>query len=240
MVLKVAIALGIGYLIYLGGRFIFEKSPFFPVSTVEITGNQYIERETILALAAIDYSASLKDVDTEAITNRLLGNAYIKGVSVTTLLPATVRIDIEERQPAFFLVEKGLYMVDETGLMLEKHPNMPIFEVPMITGLSRAAMAKDSTALPGALSLVGKVKYMDREFSKSFSPMISEINFSGKGEPELVLVKGGARAALGKKDQYQRLFLLGNFMLKQQESQLYEIKRIDLTIPDRLIVQKRS
>ena len=240
--LKLAMVVAIGYAIFLGARALYEKSAFFPVTQVEVVGNGYLAHSDILALAQVDFTASLNEIDTKVIADRLLQNPYISGVSVTTLLPSKVLISIEERQPVFYLLDQGLFMVDRQLTLLEKLPGMSFEQVPLVTGLKRQQVEEDSTRLREALKLVGKMDELNREFKGNLRPLVSEISLKNSSNPELVLVKGGARVQLGSSDHYQRLYTLGEFMLGKAKKiqELSNIKRIDLTVPSRVIVQKRS
>ena len=158
-------------------------------------------------------------------------------MSVTRELPSTILIDVQEREPALYLVDKSIYMVDGMGLVLEKMPGMPMGKAPFVTGLSRAKMKKDSTALDAALQLVHKI----REVDESLLSLISEVNIRNTKSPKLVLVKGGANVKLGESGHYQRLFLLSQFLRKQPIiEKLSTIKSVDLTYTNRIIINHKS
>ncbi len=220
-----------------GSELLLQKSGFFTVSAVEISGNKYISKKNIQAIANIDTNQSMYSVKLTAISEALLRNQYIRGVSVTRGLPSTIHIDVQEREPFLYLVDKSIYMVDETGLILEKIPGMPMGKAPFITGISRKEMQKDSTILSSAIQLVRKI----REVDESLLPLISEVHIRKNRAPELILIKGGAHVKIGDSKHYQRLFLLSQFLRKQPIiNKLKKIKSVDLTFRNRIVINHKS
>lgn len=218
------------------------ETRFFRVSRIAITGTKYLPESAILKRAAIPEDTTLYAVDLDAVTARLLENPYVRGVSVTRGLPSSILIDVEEREPLFYLVDRKLYMVDAYGVVLEKLPGMPVGHLPMITGLTREKIRKEDRTLNAAIDMVLKIREVDTRLPESLFALISEINFTKRGRPELVLVQGGARVDLGEDRHYERLYLLGSFLLGERPylQKLPDVKRIDMTVPDRIIVRRKS
>ena len=213
------------------------KSGYFVIKAVKITGNHYVDQKNIQTFANIDLNQSMFDVDLANITNTLLKNQYIRGVSVTRMLPSTILIDVQEREPVFYLVDKSVYMVDETGKVLKKLPRMPMGKLPIVTGVKLKAIQKDSTALYATLHLVKQIYEVD----ETLVPLISEINYTKHKYPEFVLVNGAARVKIGKSNHYSRLYLLSQLLNKPPViDKLATIRTIDLTFADRIIIQNKS
>ncbi len=228
--------LGLSYGGLLLGKMLLHQSGLFVVESVKITGNHYIDEKNIQTFANIDLNQSMFDVDLANITDNVLRNSYIRGVSVTRILPSTIQITVQEREPVFYLLDKSIYLVDETGMVLKKLPRMPMGKLPIITGLTLEKVQQDSTLMPAVLSFVKKIYEVDA----SLIPFISEINYT-KHIPEIVLVNGAARVKLGKTRHYRRLYLLSQLLRKQPVvDKLAKIRSIDLTFADRIVVQQKS
>ena len=222
--------------VYLGDIFL-RNSGIFTVSFVEVTGNSYIPKKNIQAIANIDTNQSMYDVKLPNVAESLLRNQYVRAVSVTRELPSTILIDVQERKPALYLVDKSIYMVDKTGLILEKLPGMPMGKAPFVTGITRTQLKKDSTALFSAIQIVRKIQEID----ESLLSLISEVNIRKKDAPELILIRGGAHVKIGESKHYQRLFLLSQLLHKQPiMDKLPTIRSVDLRYQDRIIINHKS
>lgn len=218
-------------------RFITIKSRFFVVKNVQVTGHKYMDDKEIVKLADIRAEQTMFGVDLPGVTNTLLQNQYIHGVSVSRVLPSTILIDVQEREPFLYLIDRSIYMMDETGVLLKKLPRMPMGKLPIVTGLSVEALQQDSSAALSAIRLVKRIQEVDERLIS----LISEINLARDRAPELVLIKGAARVKIGREGIYQRLFILSEFLSKQPIiEQLPEIKQIDLTFADRIVVKKKT
>ena len=218
-------------------KFITLKSRFFVVKNVQVTGYKYMDEKEIIKLADIQAEQTMFGVDLPGITNTLLQNKYIHGISVSRVLPSTILIDVQEREPFLYLIDRSIYMMDETGVLLKKLPRMPMGKLPIVTGLSMEALQQDSSAALSAIRLVKKIQEVDERLIS----LISEINLARDRAPELVLIKGAARVKIGREGIYQRLFILSEFLRKQPiMEQLPDIKQIDLTFADRVVVKKKT
>jgi cell division septal protein FtsQ len=222
---------------YRGSNYLMYRTGLFKVEKIMVSGNRYIDGEGIVSAAKIDSNQAMYKVDPVAVTETLLKNRYFRGVSVTRVMPSTIMIDVQEREPVLYLVDKTIYMVDEEGTTLKKLPTMPMGKCPIVTGVTLKQVEKDSSALVESIEIVKKI----REVDASLFSFISEINIGKDKHPELVLIKGAARVKIGTGNYYQRLFILSQFFEKQPVvEQLPKIKQIDLTFADRIVIQKKS
>ncbi len=224
---------GAGYFV----NYLIHNSRFFLVKKVEVTGNRYLETTVVKDSVKVINNQRMFSVNLPEVTDDLLKNKYIRGVSVSRVLPSTILVDVQEREPFLYMVDKSIYMVDETGLILKKLPRMPMGKLPIVTGVPVAEMQNDSTALPSTIALIQRIKEVD----PSLLSLISEININKNKQPELVLIKGAARVKLGDTNQYERLYILSEFLNKKPIiEKLQEIKQIDLTFADRIVVQNKG
>jgi len=225
------------YIVYSIGMQLFFRSDFFRVENMEISGNNYLEQEDIAEASGIEIEEAMFRMSVEDITSNLMENKYIRAANVARALPATVLISVKERVPVLYMIDKSVYMVDESGTMLERLPRMPVGNLPLVTGLSVAELEEDRTPLFQAIELVKKI----REVDEKLLSLISEINIKKDRWPELYLVRGGALVRLGKERHYERLFLLSEFLNKKPIAEMLPaVQRLDLTFRDRIILQKKD
>lgn len=225
------------YGIYRGSNYLMYRTGLFKVNKIAVSGNQYIDSKEILTAAKIDSGEAMYKVDPLKVSEELLKNKYFRGVSVSRMMPSNILIDVQEREPLLYLIDKSIYMVDEQCAILKKLPGMPMGKCPIVTGITLKELKKDSTLLAESIEMVKKI----REVDQALFAFISEINIGKNKHPELILIKGAARVKLGGGNYYQRLYLLSQFLSKQPVvEQLPAIKQIDLTFADRIVVQKKS
>ena len=226
------------YGIFYVGRIAIVQSGYFKIERIKVTGNHYLSEKNIQDIAKVDLNQSMFAINLANITDMLLENSYLLGVSVSRVLPSTLLIDVQEREPLMYLADQAVYMVDESGMILKKLPRMMMGKLPIVTGLSQQQVSTDSSRLQAAVNLIKKIQEVDA----SLLPLISEINFQkNRTAPELVLIKGAARVRIGADHHYQRIFLLSELLRKQPVmDHLPGIRMIDMTFSDRIIVQNKT
>jgi len=227
----------LGWGIASGVQYLKHRTQLFMVKEVRVTGLSYLSASRILELAGVQKGVPLFSVSPEEIARRVLENKYVRAVNVRRILPGTVLIAVRERQPVAYLVDRVGYMVDDTGIILRVPRTLKVDELPIITGATVAQLLKDRTPLYRVLQLIAIIQEVDPLMLN----FISNFHIGKDGWPELILVDGGARVVLGKEQFYQRLYLISQF-LKQQgiERKLRDIRRIDVTFDQRIIVEYKT
>jgi hypothetical protein len=239
---RVVVMILLAALFSYGGVMIFKKTAiqkgWFKAEVVKVTGNKYLDENEIKKIAKIDSNQSLLSLNLADITDKLLENPYLKGVSVARVYPNTVRIDVQEREPKLYLIDRSVFMVDESGVILPRLPKMKMSRyTPVITGVAIADFKNEPTLIHKALEILDVIKHVD----PSILAIVSEIHFEKDMAPKLVLINGGANVVLGTAEYYQKIYLFSE-LLKQNAvvEKLPSVKNIDLTFADRVIVQNKS
>lgn len=123
-------------LVIIGGIFAFLHAPMFNVTTYEVSGNAYYSEDEILVMGNcktggnIFWGSNLGEIKT-----RLSKDAYMQEVTVRRVLPATVSIEVVERQQMAAVVYGEKYIViDKEGIALRKTSTEP--KVTIIRGLT--------------------------------------------------------------------------------------------------------
>ena len=89
--------------------------PLFQVRGAALTGAHLLDRAAVLRAAAVSRQ-SIFTLDVHAIRDRLLATPWVEDATVTTELPATVRVTITERRPALRLARDGdMWLVAGSG-----------------------------------------------------------------------------------------------------------------------------
>ena len=236
-VFGILLVLLFAYAVFRAGQYIAYQTAFFEIRQVKVQGNHYRKVEEILNLANVEINRPLYDAALPEISQRVLRDPYIQGVSVRRELPSTLLIEVREREPAFYLTDKILYMVDRTGKVLKRLPQMSMTGKPLVTGVKAVELETDTLRVEKILQLISQISDVD----DALFNLISEIDIAMIDNPHLYLVNGGAQVELGKHRYFTRLYILSEFLNRQQiAAQLPQIKKIDLTFEDRVVVRKKT
>ncbi|MPY97157.1 MAG: FtsQ-type POTRA domain-containing protein [Actinophytocola sp.] len=196
---RVMAVLAVLAVIGLGAALLF--TPLIGASRVEVTGINRIDREDVVALAAIPMQRSLLRIDTDAAERAVATLPQVASVSVSRSLPSTVRIKVTERTPiAYFVAYDGVRLVDREGVPFhrasarpKKLPELHVDTVATDDPAARAATAV-LTGIPDQLA--GRVATVTAE-----SPVDVELRLRGGkvvqwGDAEQIDRKSGVLAAL--------------------------------------------
>jgi cell division protein FtsQ len=105
------------------------------VGNVEVRGNKLLTSEEIYQVANIDARINIFKINGSQVRKRLLQDLRIQEVKVSRKFPATIILDIKERQTvAFVPTNYGFVQVDEQGYVLAALRSIKLMGLPMITG----------------------------------------------------------------------------------------------------------
>ncbi|MFH1074883.1 MAG: FtsQ-type POTRA domain-containing protein [Candidatus Firestonebacteria bacterium] len=107
---------GLGYGVYFGADRL-KNSPGFEVKEVKVTGNKYVSKNEILALAKVEIRKNMFGIKLKDIQSRLKANPQFKTASVNRVFPGTVEIEVSEREPVAYLGENKFYQADAEGII---------------------------------------------------------------------------------------------------------------------------
>lgn len=111
------------------------NSPRFAIRNIAITGNSRVTREQVLNGAGITMGGNLFQTQLPGVENRLLKNPWISEVRVARLLPATIQIEVHEREAAALALVAGrLLLVNRQGESFKEFTAGDPGDLPLITG----------------------------------------------------------------------------------------------------------
>ncbi|WP_158843030.1 cell division protein FtsQ/DivIB [Saccharothrix deserti] len=101
-------------------------TPVLGVREVEVRGAVELTAADVREAAAIESGTPLVRVDTEAVAGRVRELPRVAGVVVERVLPGTVRLTVDERQPVGVVkAADGAHLVDSTGKDYATVPEPP-------------------------------------------------------------------------------------------------------------------
>jgi cell division protein FtsQ len=108
------------------------------VDRIALRGNERLSTGEVLVLLDGLRGQHLLAVDLDRWHRRLLSSPWVGHASLRRVLPSTVEVRIDERQPmAIGRLGADLYLIDGDGHVIDEYgPNYAQFDLPIIDGLS--------------------------------------------------------------------------------------------------------
>lgn len=135
-VLAVAVVV-IGFLGYVVAE-AFERvrtSPAFALSAIRVEGTLRASPDVVRGAIAAHVGGNLLSLDLDRIASEVSAIPWVRRVELKRILPATLRVEVEEREPAAQAVVDGaVRVVDETGAVIGTTGPGLFFDFPVITG----------------------------------------------------------------------------------------------------------
>lgn len=213
----------------------FKSHPIFNVQTIIIDGLSKIPVES-LALDSLKGSP-MKDVDLVHISDSILQEPWIEGVSIKRKWPNTLHIQITEETPQAILVGDKLQYVNKKGQLFKKLSPEDDRDFPLITGIT----ANNPKLISKSLEFLKKIE--ENNFINTvFADEISEIGYDNVNGFSIYLLNSGLKLILGEslsKDKIDRLAVVAQDIASRQ----MQVAAINLNFEDRAIIkmiQERS
>jgi cell division protein FtsQ len=133
----------------------------------------------------VEKGLNLWQLDTIAIQKRLATQPLVATARVKRQWPRTLVIDIEERVPAALMVQDGgFFLLDASGVIMEKMARIGHLNLPLISGLATQAdlapgQKIDAAGLKAALEVVQQIPASDLQ-------RLQEINAGSPAGLELI------------------------------------------------------
>lgn len=138
-VLAVAVVV-IGFLGYVLAE-AFERirtSPAFALSTIRVEGTRRATPDLVRGAIAAHVGGNLLSLDLDRIASEVSAIPWVRSVELKRILPATLRVEVEERNPsAQAIVDGAVRVVDDTGAVIGTTGPGLFFDFPVITGTDR-------------------------------------------------------------------------------------------------------
>jgi cell division protein FtsQ len=149
----------------------------FAVRSIEVTGIDRMDRQTVYAIALDQKSRAMPLVDLGRVRSELMRYGWVSDARVSRRLPDTLVIDIVERKPAAIWQHDGaLSLIDAEGIVLEPVALNAMPDLPLVIGPDANLQATALTAL--------------METAKRLKPMLSGASWVGNRRWDLRFQSG--------------------------------------------------
>ena len=206
--------------------FVFLRSAFFNIETVEIVGTTRLSEQEVKKVAQIAYGSSILKIKTSEVEARLRRLTLVKDVSVVRKLPRTVLINIEERRPQVLLFQDNAFWeVDEEGVLLGR-TSIEKSELPLVTGVRPGdAVWPAAVRVANALNSLGGVRF-------------AEIHGGRNGKVTAYTVDGvEIRLGMASEQELAAQVTILDKILKAAREQAGKVIYVDLSDPRRPVVK---
>lgn len=181
------------------------STPLLRIDAISVKGNRYLSGGEVLALLGDLRGTNILKADLEAFRDRLLTSGWVETATLRRVLPSTVEVTVEERQPiglARFAAQ--LYLVDATGAVIDEYrPRFAGFRLPIIDGL----MPPGEQGLVVDTARAGLAAQLLAELSATtdLSERVSQIDVRDSYNAVVLLTDDATRLHLGYEDFVTRL-----------------------------------
>ncbi len=151
------------FLLIIGGGFYIATLPIWSIQEVVVNGAKMLAPNEIRALAAIPVSENLFFADLARSRNNLSKITAIKSFRFYRMPPATVLINIREREPLATVVFPHRAMViDAEGYIIDRNKNLALnipgrADLPVVSGISEERIIKKDHLDPGVSQIITEI-----------------------------------------------------------------------------------
>lgn len=217
-------------------------SPRFAIREFTVVGNRHHSADQLARLAAIERGQNLFAVDTETAERRILESPWVRRAKVGRELPATIRIEVVERDAvALAAIEGSLYLVTAGGEPFKAFEGKDPGDLPVLTGVGGRELSVDRARAVERLALGLEVlrDYGSLPIARVYEP--EEVNLAEDGSVVFTVGKRGIALHLGPGPFRQKLLMAARILSKLQPGgQLPGIVFLDNEAhPERVVVRMR-
>lgn len=243
--------------VIVGGILIYEAASFFLYSPrvaltnldqIEVTGNRYVTRQSIVEWFAKDEGKSVLLVPLDDRRKALENIPWVEHAVVSRILPDRIRVELVERTPVAFLrTGTDLGLIDAHGVLFDR-PVEGDFQFPVVSGITESIPAAQRELRMGLYT--GLLHDLD-QVKQGASDHVSEVDLSdatdlratlaGLGQMGLTDLddQGPVLVHFGNKDFESKFrILMENFV--QWRSSAGRVESVDLRFSKQVVVNPES
>ncbi len=182
------------------------------IKEVRVSGTRLLTANDVIALADIDRSQKLYDLDVNAVRRRVETNPYVQAAAVVRDIRGRATILVQERVPVVAVVAERSAYLDDSARVLPPVRSAQVLDLPLLTGSvpsDEIATGKKmhNAAVLRALALLDTA----RAFGDDLYHRISEIHVNGDGSLTCYTAESGVPVAFGQGNVAVKLAKLDGF-----------------------------
>jgi cell division protein FtsQ len=193
--LLLLLGLGAGGTAAVGHRLL-TRSPHFRLRAIRFSPTVHVSQATLEARVGMLLGANLFSLDLDQIGRDVQLEPWVKSAHARLELPATLAIDVIEREARAVVALSSLYLSDASGTPFKRASTEEAAELPVVTGLDREQYLNQPDAtreqIRGALQVIDAWRHDDAE-----RPALGEIHLDRVVGMTVYSATGGIAARLG-------------------------------------------
>ena len=231
LLLAAVAALGIHW-----GPTLVDRSAHLRIDTVVVKGNRYLSSGEVAALLGPLQGVSILLADLDVHRERLLASGWVKAATLRRLIPSTVEVTVEEREPVGLArVADRLYLIDAAGTVIDEYgPAFTGFRLPIIDGLAPRRARGGETDGERARLVARLIAALDAR--PDLSGRVSQIDVADARDAVVLLNDDPALLHLGTEHFVERLDKYLELATTLQ-AQVREVDHVDLRFERRVYVR---
>ena len=225
-----------------GGYRLALSSSRFSIQNIEVEASRRLPDRELARRAGIQTGQNLLALDLRQAEQRLLEDPWIQSVRMTRKLPQTVRIQLVEHEAlALAALDGEVFLVGANGEPFKAWQEGDVHDLPVLTGVSLEAMAKDR---PGSVARLATglsvLSHYDR-LPVSRVQRAQEVNLSPDGSVVLSVGLRGVSLHLGQGPWPKKLLMVAEVLRQfEHKRELPGVVFLDNALhPERVVVRMR-
>ena len=183
----------------------------FIVREIVVEGNQNLSDADVIRMSGLSIGDSIFRVDAQNAMHNLASYGQAKALGVSTQLPDTVVISVEERTPGAYVDCYGVVLVlDDEGVMMERVNALPGDSLVYVTGVKPTRYSVGSAI---ATDVKGQVEAMSAALTAirqaGAVSMVSELNVENPDNMYLI-ARSGMVVVLGNSENLDNKLVLAS------------------------------
>jgi cell division protein FtsQ len=219
-----------------------QTSPRFSVQRIDVDGLRRKTREAILESSHLTPGKNIFAVDTAAAESAILTDPWIREVKVERRLPATIRVELSEREAgALAMLGEQMLVVTRAGEPFKKYEPSDPADLPVITGVSVDEPGREPSLERRRIAVALEVlRHYDRISLARIHPA-QELHLTPGGEVVLTVGKAGIALHLGMGPWAKKLAMAERVLgkLRGQKGSVAMVFLDNRAHPERVVVRMR-
>jgi len=213
--------------------------PLWEIHEVIVNGAKILSADEIKALTGIPLNENLFFANFSQAKNNLKNIGAIKNFKIRRLPPATVVIDIHERQPmaAVIFSEKSI-IIDNDGYIINQNPNLTLnipnmIDLPIIAGVDEKELLKNNQIDQKTVEIITGIIHRLSRFTELKK---LQVNLGGLENINLLL-DDILKVKLGDVEELEAKMETFEKLMASVSGKWSQIEYIDVRYPDEPVIK---
>lgn len=213
LVLVIGISLGVAW----GARHYAMTTSRFAIESIDVQGGRRLSSEQLAELAGVRKGQNIFSVNIVEAQQKLIEHPWVRSAHIARQLPRALRVEVAEHEArAVVSIDSELFLVTRSGEPFKPLEPADPYDIPIITGISKANLARDRVRELERVQLGLEVLGHYERLPLSHAFAVQEIHLAEDGSVTLSVGRQGVSLKLGKGPWLMKLRMAERVMGKVQ------------------------